>query len=174
MFPSVGRHDQNGSTGAEAGIALEVIDVVFRDIVGSHPLQQLRNVSGPLPDCWQNNVWRRRQVEAVDIAVAEPGQVEGRFAERFRRRAAGGRHRPAGPVLLDDDRAMSVEGGQFRRTLARWSRPDGDKVINFCHDSSRRYRLDFNLRLVYRLAYNGDYYMQDGTLVKLYPLDNNE
>lgn len=56
-----------------------------------------------------------------------------------RRRAAGSRHRPAGPVLLDDDCAMPAEGGQFRRTLARWPRADRDKVIRFCHDGSRRY-----------------------------------
>jgi hypothetical protein len=48
--------DQKGSTGAEAGIALEVIDVMFRDIFGSHPLQQLGNVSGPLPNHGQNDV----------------------------------------------------------------------------------------------------------------------
>jgi hypothetical protein len=48
---------------------------MFRDIFGSHPLQQLGNVSGPLPNHGQNDVWRRGQVEAVDIAVAEAGQV---------------------------------------------------------------------------------------------------
>jgi hypothetical protein len=31
---------------------------------------------------------------------------------------------------------MPVEGGQFRRTLSRRSRPDGGKVINFYDNTS--------------------------------------
>jgi len=54
-------------------MALHVSDVVSRNILGSHSLQELRNVPGPLPDCGQNDAWHRGQVEAVDITVAEPG-----------------------------------------------------------------------------------------------------
>ena len=65
----------------------------------------------------------------VDVAVTESGDKERRFAQRLRRRAAGGRDRASRTVSFDDGAPQAEERRQLGGALAGRPRPNGDEIV---------------------------------------------
>ena len=82
---------------------------------------------------FRRNFRRRRQADAVDVALSESGHVERRFAKRLCRRTAGGCHRAAGLVPLDDQRSMAEECRQLGRAFPRGTGADRDQIVRVGH-----------------------------------------
>src|SRR5436190_4885780 len=129
------RHD-DATVAVQAGGALYVIYVVLRDVFSRDLLQQLADVPGALADDIGGDLWRCRHAKSVDIAVSKARDIQRSFPQRLRWCAAGGGDRAAGPVLLDNCRAMAEERGQFGRAFSGGARSDCNKVVRIDHGNS--------------------------------------
>src|SRR5205085_3367685 len=109
----------------------DVLHASLRNILGRHALQQVTHASSSIPDCIRHDLGRRREMQAVDIAIAKAGDVESSLAERLRRNAPCGRYRTAGSVLLDNRRTMAEKRRQLGRGFARRTGANGDEIVSF-------------------------------------------
>jgi hypothetical protein len=133
VLHSVGRGDAHGAVRAESGGSLEVGNAARGEPGGDDSLQDVAHPLDPGGDGRQHHIQRRCRPDAVDLLLAEAGQVERGFAQGLRGCAAGGRDHPTGLVPLDDQHPAPEGGRELGRDLPGRAGADHHQVVDIIH-----------------------------------------
>ena len=123
----------NGAVAIETRLPFDVVDVAGEEVLFRKILKQRADAPRSRANDAHREFGRNRHAQAVDVAVAESGDEERRFAQRLGRRAARRRDRASRAILFHDGTPQAKERRQLGGTLARRPRTNCDQIVHSRH-----------------------------------------